>query len=246
MSMSARKSNGRKWNACDVYRYYEAGPAFECAMRHITHTHEWVMSQAFDLSATAVYCCVKLCLIRYVSYETEPHMTHDASHASHMRHETWRLTHRNVMHRSVMHRSVMLKSRLCLIRDWASYETWRLTHRSVMHRSVMLKSRLCLIRDTCEAISHLRLCLIRDLASYETWRITRLTYETWDMTPHTFMSHTNESWVRHIAHTCEWVMSHTHVNESCHTHMWMSHVTHTCEWVMSHTHVNESCHTHMW
>ena len=43
-------------------------------------------------------------------------------------------------------------------------------------------------------------------------------------------------WMSHVTHTCEWVMSHTHVNESCHTHMWMSHVTHTCEWVMWYTH----------
>jgi len=70
--------------------------------------------------------------------------------------------------------------------------------------------------------------------------------------------------IRHVTcvngscQACEWVMSKTRFDESCHTrkwgmsHMWMSHVTHvnglchTCGWVMSHvwtshvTHVNDS------
>jgi len=46
-------------------------------------------------------------------------------------------------------------------------------------------------------------------------------------------------------------MSHTHMNESCHTHIWMSHATHMNEschthiWISHVTHMNESCHTHI-
>ena len=59
---------------------------------------------------------------------------------------------------------------------------------------------------------------------------------------HTRRSHimrTNES-----CHTCGWVMSHSHVSESCRTHMWVSHVALICEWVMSHSYASESCRTH--
>jgi len=81
------------------------------------------------------------------------------------------------------------------------------------------------------------------------------------------VTHVNESW-----HTCEWVMSYSHI-QRVKSHKWLSHVTHvneschTCEWVMAHmwmshviqsyttsqaTQVTESCHTcewvmsHMW
>ena len=80
---------------------------------------------------------------------------------------------------------------------------------------------------------------------------------------------TSVTW--HICHTCEWIMSHVNVNESCHactcttTPLPIANISnnscnplqgvctsrtclicHTCKWIMSHMYANESCHMYTW
>ena len=62
------------------------------------------------------------------------------------------------------------------------------------------------------------------------------------------VTHWNESYLMFLlafqAHTHQWVMPHTHTNESCRTHTPMSHASHI--WMIYVSCTNESCHSFQW